>query len=71
MALADQTERDDLAGDELPGIDRRDPEQLDDAAHPLPDERQGDERDREVLEHQSQDGWGEVRGHTRLPMGPR
>ena len=45
-----------LPVEHLGRADRRDPEELDDAARALADERQGDERDRQVLEDQGEDG---------------
>ena len=57
---ADQQIGQDLAGDHLPGVDRGDPEQLDDPARSLPNEGERDERDGQVLEDQREDGGPEV-----------
>ena len=66
ISAADEQVGQDLAGDHLPGVDRRDPEQLDDAARPLPDEGERDERDGQVLEDEGEDRGPEVGEDPRL-----
>ena len=66
---ADEHVGQELAGDHLRRVDRRDPEQLDDAARPLADERQRDEGDGQVLEDQREDRRAEEGEDPRLGRG--
>ena len=63
---ADEQVGHDLPGDDLPGVDRRDPEELDDAARALANERQRDQRHGEVLEDQRQHSRAVERQDLRL-----
>ncbi len=66
MAPPEQAERQDLATKHLGRADRRDPEELDDAARSLAHEGQRDEGDGQVLEDERQHGGSEVRDHARF-----